>query len=300
MAEAHDDDEIFVYMGGDQEVPNDVVRVRIDKSIKIIPRRAFDGLESLIDVEFHDGIERIEAEASYGCTGLVGRIRLLGVKIVGEGAFANCGFIEIEFGDKLETIEQWAFINCKSLRSITMPSVRNIERCAFDGCEELTDLELPELETIGQRAFQCCYHLRRITISLNCVIGADIFAFCPRLATVDLVGGIHKTVASLHLEGWKNEMNDEMNRINQVLPPIGAGRAAAVQQWMESVTRRLDHYKADHKALLKEAITLLELALWKANLDDNEGGIIEKEGVRMTRGRRKRARKEICVTSVQI
>jgi len=47
--------------------------------------------------------------------------------------------------------------------------------------------------------------------------------------------------------------------------------------------------------MLKEATTLLELALWKVNLDDKEGG--EREGVRTTRGRRKRARKEICVTS---
>ena len=92
-------------------------------------------------------------------------------------------------------------------------------------------------------------------------------------------------------------MNDEMNRINQALPTIGGGKTAAVQQWMESVTRRLNHYKAEHKAVLKEATTLLELAIWKANLDDNEGGVLEKEGVRITRGRRKRARKEICVTS---
>eukprot|EP00985_Skeletonema_marinoi_P021712 scaffold13468_cov128-Skeletonema_marinoi.AAC.3 len=66
--------------------------------------------------------------------------------------------------------------------------------------------------------------------------------------------------------------------------------------WIRSVMSQLDHYKVEHKSLLKEATTLLELPLWKANLDENEGGIIEQEGVRTTRGRRKRARKEICVT----
>ena len=45
-----------------------------------------------------------------------------------------------------------------------------------------------------------------------------------------------------------------------------------------------------------EATTLLELALWKANLDGNEGGL-EREAVRTKRGHRKRARKEISVTS---
>ena len=42
MAEAHEDDEmIFVYMGGDQVVPRNVRRVRIDKSVTIIPANAF-------------------------------------------------------------------------------------------------------------------------------------------------------------------------------------------------------------------------------------------------------------------
>eukprot|EP00985_Skeletonema_marinoi_P017746 scaffold9811_cov147-Skeletonema_marinoi.AAC.4 len=132
---------------------------------------------------------------------------------------------------------------------------------------------------------------------LNCRIGGNAFINCPDLTTVHLVGAIHNTVASLHLESWRNEMEDEINRINQDLPTIGGGKSAAIRQWMSSVVSQIDHYKGEHKALLKEATTLLELALWKANLDDNEEGVLEKVGVRTTRGRRKRARKEICVTS---
>jgi hypothetical protein len=45
-------------------------------------------------------------------------------------------------------------------------------------------------------------------------------------------------------------------------------------------------------------MTLLELALWKANLDDNVGyDGTAREGVRVTRGQRKRARKDRCITS---
>ena len=62
------------------------------------------------------------------------------------------------------------------------------------------------------------------------------------------------------------------------------------------MTRRLDQYKAQHRSLLREATTLLELALWRANLEDNEVGVLEKEGVR-TRRQIKRARKEISITS---
>eukprot|EP00985_Skeletonema_marinoi_P013200 scaffold6520_cov140-Skeletonema_marinoi.AAC.4 len=93
-------------------------------------------------------------------------------------------------------------------------------------------------------------------------------------------------------------MNEEINRVNQVLPGTHEQeKNPVVRDWIRSVIRRINHYKNEHKSLLKDATTLLELALWRANLDDNEGGVLEREGVRTTRGRRKRARKEICVTS---
>eukprot|EP00986_Skeletonema_menzelii_P016689 scaffold15495_cov223-Skeletonema_menzelii.AAC.1 len=56
-------DEIFVYMGGDQRVPDGVRRARIHKSVKIVPAWAFFLRRQLIYVEFHDDIEIIEEEA---------------------------------------------------------------------------------------------------------------------------------------------------------------------------------------------------------------------------------------------
>ena len=261
-AQADDDEMIFVYMGGDQVVPMDIRRVRIHKSVKNIPRDAFYGREHLIDVEFHDGIEIVEAEAFHSCFSLRSA-KLLGVKIIKTRAFSNCfGLTDVEF-NSLETIEQRAFCNCTSLRSITMPSVRTIGKCAFIYCYHLTDLYLPEaLETIQEAALYNCKRLRRITMPLNCMIGAHVFGNnCSKLTSLDLVGGIHNTTASLHLESWRNEMKDEINRINQVLPSMERAKTAEIQQWMSSVISQLDHYKAEHKALLKEATTLLELAL---------------------------------------
>eukprot|EP00984_Skeletonema_dohrnii_P022645 scaffold11743_cov95-Skeletonema_dohrnii-CCMP3373.AAC.2 len=80
MAEDGGDDDIFVYMGGDQVVPEDVRRVRIDKSVKKIPNWAFDCREQLIDVKFHDGIEEIGNWAFSRCYSLKS-VRLLGVKL---------------------------------------------------------------------------------------------------------------------------------------------------------------------------------------------------------------------------
>jgi len=273
MAEAQaDDDEVFVYTGGNQFVPRNVRCVRIDKSVKIIPRLAFQYRYNLIYVEFHDGIEEIGERAFNCCYSLRG-VKLLGVKIIGEGAFCDCrGLTDIKFGSQLERIGRRAFDHCISLRNITMPSARSIGQHAFCSCVRLTVFDLPEgLETIGIKAFQNCHRLRRITIQLNCMIKDGVFWRCPKLTTVDLVGGIHNNIASLHLESWRDEMKDEINRINQVLPDtVAQEKTSVVRDWIRSVIRRLDYHKAQHKAMLKEATTLLELALWKAKIEEKE------------------------------
>ena len=94
-------------------------------------------------------------------------------------------------------------------------------------------------------------------------------------------------------------MKDEIDCINLDLPIAPANeKTATIRQWMERVLERIEHYKSEHYALLKEFTTLLELALWKANLDDNVGyDAAAREGVRVTRGQIKRAKKDISITS---
>jgi BMFP domain-containing protein YqiC len=97
----------------------------------------------------------------------------------------------------------------------------------------------------------------------------NVFADCDNLSQVDLVGGIHKTVSSLLLDSWRNEMKDEINQISQDLPNTLANeKTEAIQDWLERVLLRIDHYKREHYKLLKQFTTLLELALWKAKLDE--------------------------------
>ena len=295
MARARADGDVFVYMGGDQQVPDRVRRARIHKSVKIIRARAFQNCFQLVHVEFHDGIEIIEEKAFYGCWSLKGPIQLLGVRIIKERAFNCCRCLtDVEFGDKLKTIEVSAFNRCTALKSIRIQYVRTIERGAFGGCPELSEVEFGEgLRTLKNSAFYSCYKLKRIALPLkDGMIEDGAFYRCPTLKTVHLVGGIHHTVASLHLESWRNDMNNEINRINQTLPTTDAWhKTEDIQQWMESVINRLNHYKDEHKALLKEATTLLELALWKTKLDVNNEDEVGEEG------QTQRARKEIRVTS---
>ena len=62
-------------------------------------------------------------------------------------------------------------------------------------------------------------------------------------------------------------MREDIDRINQTLPDTPAiEKGGEIQEWIRSVHSRMEHYKAEHQILLKEAMTLLELALWKAKL----------------------------------
>ena len=297
MAEAAGhDDEIFVYMGGDQQVPERVRRARIHKSVTIVRARAFYNRRQLISVEFHDGVELIEESAFYECWSLKSPIKLMGVRIK-KWAFYSCrGLPDIEFGDKLETIESCVFYGCRSLKKIKMPSVEAVGKLAFADCRELSDVEFGEaMRKLRAHAFRSCNKLKRIVLPLKKrMISVGVFAFCDNLTTVDLTGEIHQTVASLHMDSWRHEMTREINRINQTLPTFTAWhKTGAIQRWIGPVISHLNHYKAEHHQLLKEAAILLELALWKASLSDNKVG----EGRGVITGEVESSRDEIRYTS---
>jgi hypothetical protein len=269
------DDDVFIYMGGDQEVPRDVTRIRVHKSVKIITASAFRYCYYLVSMELHDGVEIIEQQAFYNCTVLRG-IKLPGVRVIEMYAFANCtALVDVEFGDKLEIIRRNAFYyDCISLANIEIAKVRVIEFAAFNGCDQLTDAKLSkDIEEIGERSFSRCRRLRRIAMPLraNIIGGEYVFSNCINLSQIEIIGGIHKTISSLLLDSWRNEINNEIDRINQDLPNTPANeKTSLIGQWTRSVLQRIEHYKAEHYALVKEFTTLLELALWKAKIDESQ------------------------------
>ena len=63
-------------------------------------------------------------------------------------------------------------------------------------------------------------------------------------------------------------MIEEINYINQVLPntPVDE-KTNVIRKWMEHLNFIMDyHYKPEHCRHVKEGITVLELAIWKAKL----------------------------------
>ena len=306
---ADGDDDIFVYMGGEQEVPDGVTHAVIDPSVKTVRWRAFLNRRQLVSVIFHDGVEIIEEEAFYNCRSLPS-IKLFGVREIRKGAFSGChALTDVEFGDMLETIGDEAFYGCVSLRSIKSLSVRTIQLEAFGYCRQLTDVEFGvNLERVGFNSFYSCGSLRRIIIPLK----GDLFTpdpieqrytqfhCCDNLTTVDIVGaeGMHKTISSLLLETWKDEMNEEIGRINQELQnALADEKTNTIQQWIRSAITGMDYYKVEHNRLLKEHMTQLELAVWKAKLGERDDDSTQRVQTKRAKIDEKSSREEKRITS---
>ena len=84
-------------------------------------------------------------------------------------------------------------------------------------------------------------------------------------------------------------MHEEINRVNHVLPSTYVDeKTDVIRQWMESTLDKIDHYKAEHNRHRKEGITLLELALWKAKLDEEEEHAAERGAKKAKTERRER------------
>lgn len=288
LGEENDEEIILyhVYMGGSNNqhhMPANVRHVRIHESIKIIPAKAFKDCHRLMSVEFHNGVEIIEEYAFCNCPFLQNVI-LPGVRIIEANAFFYCvGLTNVVFGNKLEIIGYKAFDTCKSLRHVTIPTCKIIGGYAFGNCEQLIELDLPNsLETVAYCAFFNCANLRRIAIPLkdDITIGWGAYESCPNLTTVNLVAGDHKLISSLHMECWRDEIYQEINRINQFLPTIRGGTTDYIQQWIMGETNRLNRYKYKHIMLLKEVATILELRLWKAKIDETKMEGHSLEGIK--------------------
>ena len=130
-------------------------------------------------------------------------------------------------------------------------SVSVIDAFAFNYCQRLLNVDMvefgDELERIERMAFANCISLTRIAIPLDCTIDITAFDECPILRAVDVVGGINKSIS---LSSTPTDSKPQV-----------------IEQWIQTVWRRFEDYRTRHFIVVKEAMTLLELALWKAKVD---------------------------------
>ena len=259
----------FTYTG-QEVIPAEATHVTVD--VEVIPRRAFAGHRNIVEVICNERVKKIERDAFRECPSLR-RVIMRAIKIVESAAFFRCtALTNVECG-RLEIIKEWAFGGCRSLRSINLSSARIIEVGAFAYCKALTDVKFSnKLEIIERRAFCSCASLERITLPLKdgLITRDDIFKRCNNLHQVDLVEGVHETIAALHLKEWRNDMRGEIDSISQILPNTCAGnndsgddgeKARSIRAWIRSVLRKIVHYQVEHDRLLHEAAATLQLVI---------------------------------------
>ena len=308
MADHADDDEsnanIFVYTGTrvPQHLRKTITHARIDASITEIHAGAFTNCTKLHHLEMHERVYKIGKRAFLRCRSLKG-VKLLGARVIEMEAFKLCDDLEdVEFGDELETIGKLAFYQCGSLRRLTLHAVSTIELCAFACCDQLTKITLPQegLVAVRGRAFAECPSLKRIAIPLKeDMLAGTVFDDCDGLEKIKPVGGIEKTISSLHLKSWRKEMKREVSSINRALPTLNAEgiQTDGIQNWIESVLRRLEHFKAEHYTLIREAMAILDLAVWKTMIDDENEYEDDSQRAKKVKMDMKAMRRERRVTS---
>ena len=185
-------------------------KVVIPEGVKRIRKGAFSG-SKISGVVLPDSLEKIEAEAFYGCENLE----------------------DVDFGHGLERIGENGckniFAGCAISKLVLPPQIKKIGICAFYCCFKLTDLVLNEgLEEIGAGAFIYCKSLTQVALpeSINVYTSSIpkdfIFGFVKQGISSDA-----KTSICVHLKNQTENfkfvlpdairLNSDYSRINFAL-----------------------------------------------------------------------------------
>ncbi|KAK1740269.1 hypothetical protein QTG54_009219 [Skeletonema marinoi] len=133
--------EYYIFTGREVVLPRHVTHVRIDKSLTVIPARAFHAHPNITELVCHDGVIKVVEEWAFDQCPSLRRVIMPGVKEVEENVFYECkALMDVECG-KLEIIGEGAFDHCYSLRSIDLSSVMTVEELAFYYCRSLTNIK---------------------------------------------------------------------------------------------------------------------------------------------------------------
>ena len=210
-----------------------------------------------------------------------------GLQRIGIAAFRDCPLLEsIILPTTVNKLGSYAFSRCTNLKELVLNQfLMEIGTKAFEQCTTLESITLPSITKVGREAFNCCSSLREVMIDEDLQkFGCNAFGNCPallkftfpglstRLESIFLSGDVEacKRIKAIRALGW-NETELSIHAI-------------AMESW-----RNWDIIKQDinriHKLIIyyeiKEATTLLELALWKAKIDQaGDNNPAKREAIR--------------------
>lgn len=257
-----------------------------------------EGLETINEASFNQtSLERIicpstlieiESLAFLGCNNLRELVLNEGLQKIGEQAFDNCTSLEsVSIPSTVTDIDASVFRECCNLRELVFKNgLQNIRFRAFSSSTSLESIQLPSsLTKIGHWAFYKCSNLRSVTMYEGIQrIERSAFDECPLLSYISF-SSLSARVDDIIRAGYTDiEMKLDINqgglerREGEIVLPtarmnslyIGStareNQASEVlwdQHWkrirasIDSILAMITYYE------LKEATTILELALWK-------------------------------------
>jgi len=237
----------------------------------------------------------------------------ISIKTIGFAAFSNCKSLEsITLPSTLTKIGDSGFCLCTNLRTVVLnEGLKKIDRYAFQYCSSLQSITIPSTVTkIGAYAFEGCERLSEIVI-LNEMpndlsfdplleeyvtpdndIIKQVMIACTSRRKRSLVlnfPGLSKRLEYIKISRWLDDINDKIDAIPQIVRRDSGGFLVStrdrgnrvdwkpLKQSFDKIYQLILYYE------LKEAASLLELALWKAKIDqvDEEVYPIRRDACRI-------------------
>eukprot|EP00980_Cylindrotheca_fusiformis_P003547 scaffold791_cov115-Cylindrotheca_fusiformis.AAC.5 len=194
------DPEVFVYTSEtkDADIPKETLtHLRVDSSVTEIPANAFQGCESLVQVQLPETLTSI-GKSTFNCCLSLERVQFIS-NTNHETSSVNQSSEDgtIVFPDKATQlqVDESAFSLCHGLRKIIVCSVSTkLSRSSFSCCEGLISVQLPQgLRILQPRLFQQCHSLVSVQIPSSVII-IDEFCFlgCESLVSFDLPPGLQQ------------------------------------------------------------------------------------------------------------
>ncbi|KAL7537350.1 hypothetical protein ACHAXR_007756 [Thalassiosira sp. AJA248-18] len=249
--------------------------IKLPSTVTVVGHAAFWDCIDLRDLVLNEGLRKIGEGAFRGCRHME-IIRLPStVTEIGNRAFSDCTDLrDLVLNERLRKIGEESFQGCRHLRGVALnEGLQKIGNWAFRGCTSLEVIRLPSTITeVGGRAFWGCTNLRDVGLNKGVQkIGEDAFRGCSSLENINISYISSRLEALGHID--QTAIANKINEASRV-----EWRGGEILISLEAVTG--ENWEATRESLhgivslityceLKEAATIFELALWKANIGND-------------------------------
>ena len=200
-------------------IPDSFKHSKKDYDVLGINDHAFDGDDTITDVEVKKGVKYMGSYAFYNCTCLTTVKLADSVNEIGTGAFMGCtalntvnipdglkempeamfngctALTKIDTGKNVTKIGKGAFLSCTGLKTVKFGSnLKEIDDQAFSLCGSLVNPKFPsKITRIGAEAFYHCDSFTDIALPKKVkIVEQGCFSWCENLKTIKLPAAVTK------------------------------------------------------------------------------------------------------------